>query len=231
MIAVVGSVRSNLRDPLPDSFVPLVQLGEHLALMIRVRVHEDGLAGDGAPWSPYKSKRKPPKRGDRFYWTKPGEPQPELHRLAAPTSGKHAGRAAYPSFAHWCEAMGIPRDRKRFKITGELENSIDVGGASATRVTLAYNKKLRSANYGRAKSGKAYTNQKVAQFAFRTERMSPMQPSPAELEFAAAFVRENVPLAILEDLRIAGIEERGLAGANRVIRRANRLMNGPEVRI
>lgn len=231
MIAIVGTVKSNFRDDIKANLVPLMELGTELAAMIRARVHEQGLAGDGAQWSAYASKRKPPKRGDRFYWTRPGEPQPELHRLAAPTTGKYAGRAAYPSYAHWCEAMGVPRDRKLFKITAELEESIGVTALSPARIEIAYNKKLRVARYGRAKSGKAYTNQKVAQFAFRTERMSPMQPSAAEIQFAADFVRERVPAGILKDLQAAEAESRGLQGANRVIRRANRLMTGAGVRV
>lgn len=239
MIAVVGRVKSNLRDDIKSGLIPLVQLGQQLGAMIAYRVHTEGIAADGAPWSPYKSKRKPPKRGDRFYWTKPGDPQPALHRITVGSRvsvrggvrGKYAGRAAYPSYSHWREAMGAPIDRKRFKITGELESSIESVGATPTRVEVAYNKKARAAKYGRAKSGKAYSNQKVAQFAFRSERMSPMQPSRSELEFAAAFVAEKVPQAILKDLRLAEMESRSLGGARRVVGRAERLLAGAGVKV
>lgn len=231
MIQIVGTVKSNLRDDVKANLVPLVQLGEQLADRIQRRVHDQGVAGDGAPWSSYKSKRKPPKRGDRFYWTRVGEPAPDLHRVIKCESGRFAGRSAYPSFAHWREAMGAPGDQKRFVLTAELRDSLAVTAGSPTRISIAYNGKMRVAKYGRAKSGKPYSNQKVAQFAFRTERMSPMEPTLEELEFAAAFVRENVPQQILRDLEFAGLEASALAGAKRVSSRVNRVITGAGVRV
>ena len=231
MIRIVGTVKSNLRDDIKTNILPVLRLGEELAVMIRTRVHEDGLAADGAPGSSYKSKRKPPVRGDRFYWTRVGEPAPPLHRVIQCTKGKFAGRSAYPPFAHWREAMGVTGDQKRFMLTGELRDSEGVNAGSATRVTIAYNSKLRRAKYGRAKSGKAYSNQKVAQFAFRTERMSPMQPSPAEIQFASDFLVREVPAGILKSLELAGLEASALAGAKRVNRRVNSLLTGGGVKV
>lgn len=153
-----------------------------------------------------------------------------MNRLVLATQGKYAGRAAYPSYLHWREAI-IASRTKLFVLTGELHDSIESVGKTPTRVEVAYSRKVRSATYGRAKSGKAYSNQKVAQFAFRTERMSPMQLSPAELEFAAAFVAEAVPKQVLEDLRFAGEEARSVAGARRVIGRTNRLLAGAGVKV
>lgn len=230
MIQIVGTVTSNLRDDVKANLVPLVQLGEELAAMIRKRVHEDGLAADGAPWSEYQAKRKPVGPGKRFYWTQVGDPAPEKNRLIVCTQGKYAGRSAYPSYLHWREAI-IASRTKLFVLTAELRDSTGVNAASATRVTIAYNSKIRRAKYGRAKSGKAYSNQKVAQFAFRTERMSPMQPSEAEVQFAAAFVAESVPRQLLKDLQFAGIEASALAGAKRVNSRVNRVITGAGVRV
>lgn len=228
---VTGTVVSNIRDPLPVPLVKLAELGRELAALMRKRIHDQGLAGDGAPWSPYKSKRKPPKRGDRFYWTRVGEPAPEMHRLAMATKGRYAGRSAYPSFAHWREAMGVSGDQKRFKLTGELEESLEPSMPRPAHLTIAYSNRLRRARYGRAKSGKPYTNQKVAQFAFRSERMSPMQPSAAEQAFVQEFVARQIPEQTLKDLRLSSIEDKALKTANRVQRRTNRLLSGAGVRV
>lgn len=231
MIRIVGTVKSNLRDDIKANLVPLVRLGEELATRMRDRIHTQGLAGDGAPWSSYKSKRKPPKRGDRFYWTKVGEPAPDKHRVSQATTGKYAGRSAYPSYAHWREAMGVTGDQKRFKLTAELEESLIVNATRPAVVTITYNGKMRRAKYGRAKSGKPYSNQKVAQFAFRTERMSPMVPTVDEVKFATDYLREHVPAQILKDVRAAGIEAAGRSRGNRVIGRANKLLTGAGVRV
>lgn len=229
MIRIVGTVKSNLRDDIKSNLVPIVRLGEELALQIQQRVHVAGLAGDGGAWSTYKAKRKPPGPGVRFYWTKIGEPAPDMHRIVTATQGKYAGRSAYPSYLHWRESMVAARP-KLFVLTGELRDSIEVVAPTPTRVEVRYNNKLRAAPYGRAKSGKPYSNQKVAQFAFRTERMSPMQLSPAELAYAQRFMQTEVPAQVLKDLRLAGLEVAAVAGANRVNRRVNSLLSGGGVR-
>ncbi|MFO0749137.1 MAG: hypothetical protein U1F43_26265 [Myxococcota bacterium] len=71
------------------------------------RVHEDGIAADGGTFSAYKDRRKPPRKGDRFYWSPVGAPQPERNRLAI-GKGKNAGRAAYASWEHYRDALGEP---------------------------------------------------------------------------------------------------------------------------
>lgn len=233
MIRIQGKVSSNIRDDVRLALLPLLELGERLAEEMRARIHEQGLAGDGQPWSSYKSKRKPPKRGDRFFWTKVGDAQPEKHRVMVGTQGKWAGRAAYPSYAHYREALGATDNpnAKRFVLTGELRDSLEVTASRPGLVTITYNGKLRQAPYGKAKSGKPFSNQKVAQFAFRTERMSPMVPTAAELERFRASLVEAVPAHLLKRLELASLEAKVTARTTSLTRRANRLLSGPGVRV
>lgn len=219
---ITGTIKSNLRDDIRANLIPLVKLGEEVAQDIQVRVHDEGLAADGSLWSAYKSKRKPPKSGDRFYWTRAGEPQPEQHRIVVGSSGKYAGRAAYPSYAHYREAMGADGDQKRFILTGELRDSLTVTATAPNKATVHYGKKPRVATYGRAKSGKSYTNEKVAQFAFRTERIGPMQPSPEELANIEQFLEREIPPQLLKNMSAAATQVK----STRIIGRANKLLKG-----
>lgn len=231
MIRLNYSISDNIRDDLGGELIPLLELSRDLAEQIRRRVHDEGLAGDGGPWSPYASKKKPPKRGDRFYWTRVGEPQPVLHRIQVARNGARSGRAAYPSYAHYREALGAVGNQKRFLLTGELRDSMVVMASRPSVVTITYPNRLRKAAYGRAKSGKPFSNQKVAQFAFRTERMSPMEPTDAEItEFSKRLV-DAVPPALLKQVQLAELEAKATRRARSLTRSANRLLSGAGIRV
>lgn len=116
-------------------------------------------------------------------------------------------------------------------LTGELRDSMVVQASRPSVVTITYPNRLRSATYGRAKNGKPYSNQKVAQFAFRTERMSPMEPSDAEIaEFSARLV-DAVPASLLKQIQLAELETKATRRARSLTRSANRLLSGAGIRV
>lgn len=224
IIRVEGTVSKFIRENLPADLYGLLALAEEAASMFRERVHVKGLAGDGRPWSPYVEKRKG-RPGDRFYWAKATDPAPEAGRIvrAGPGAGRYANRSAYASVAAWRRAVGHPRTNpKRYVMTGELRDSIKAHQARPTVATVSYSNRRRKGPFYRARSGKAFTNQKVAQFAFRAERMSPMQPSADEIERLTNLAAVALPARVLTKLQ----EAESLRQGQGRVRRAKRLLEG-----
>lgn len=228
LVDIEYRVAKGIRDPLPDVLVPMVEIAGDLIPQIRDRVHTQGLAGDGGPWSPYATRKKRNgERGSRFYWTPLGAPQPATGRLIVARQGKFAGRAAYPSVGHYLAAVGYPRNGpKSFVMTGELRDSMEVFVRSPGLASIQYNNKLRKSPFYRAKSGKAFTNAKVADFAFRMERMGPMELSAAEVESVEKSLEGKFTRAILDAQQLEDFAFKAERKAVSLERRAKRLFSG-----
>lgn len=220
IIRVRGSAVSFIRKNLPQDLLGLVQLATRAAEMIRQRVHIDGLAGDGRPWSDYKAVRKQPGRGDRFYWTGVGEPQPEAGRLSVARRGKYAGRAAYPSYLAWRRAMGLTGNQKLFVASGQMKDAFEVVSPRPTIATVQYNKMTRT---GMPAERSNWPNSLIARFAFRSERMSPMQLSAAELREVQELAAVAFESAALEQLQLAETEMRSTRARKRLSRAASKV--------
>lgn len=224
-VQIRGVVESAIREDLDRAVLPVGELVKELAHRIQARVHGEGLAADGQPWSSYKAQRKPGGPGARFFWSPSGSPAPATNRIVLAKQGKYMGRGAYADMGAWRVAIGQPLPtRKRFVMTGELSQSIDVTVPRVGTWTIQYNKQTRASPFFRSKSGKAYTNQKVAQFAFRTERMSPMQPSAEEVEWFQRELIARVPTTFLKTIELGAREARSSTNARRLVGRANRLL-------
>lgn len=226
-LVIDGQVISAIREDVDRASLPVLEVARELVDQLRDRVHVAGLAGDGAPWSDYRAKRRPPKKGDRFYWSPVGEATPPDGRFVLARQGPRAGRAAYADRAAYLAALGFPLPpRKRFVMTGELAASLHATQPKPTVVSILYARRGRRSKLFRSKTGAPYTNQKVAQFAFRTERMSPLVPSESERRWFLDQLAARVPATYLRTLQAAEGALRGVTAAKRLIGRANKLTTG-----
>lgn len=220
-------VTSGIREPVPDTFIPLRDIAVSAGAAIQQRVHEHGLAGDGSPWSGYKSRP-----GRWWFWAPAGAPQPdspERMRGHPVKTGPRTGQSAYRTYLGYLRARGIaPPGGKHFVLTGELMQSIEAVMQSGIVAYVQYNNQRRKSLYGRAKSGAAFTNQKVAQFAFRLERMSPMQLSPAELADVAKAVEDGFTSTMLRQEQLEDLGFQAQRRATSLERRARRLLRGAQ---
>lgn len=162
---------SRLVLQVPDELVPLREVIPDLVEQMRVRVHDRGLDADMQPWSRYVV--EPP--DGPLYWTSPGMPQPEKNRINRSRDGL---RAAYPSRSAYREAVGLPRPpNKRFVMTSALRNSLRDTYQGKNVAVISYPRTKHITPYGPAD----VTNARVASLLFARERLSPVEPSQAEL--------------------------------------------------
>lgn len=155
----------------PDELVPLREVIPDLLEQIRTRVHDRGLDADMQPWSRWVVEDP----DGPLYWTSPGMPQPEKGRINRSRDGM---RAAYASRSAYREAVGLPRPpNKRFVMTTALRNSLRDTYQGRTVAVISYPRTKHVSPYGSAN----VTNARVASLVFDRERLSPVEPSQAEL--------------------------------------------------
>lgn len=242
MIAFDVQVRTNnkLGAVAQKLVLPVVEIGQRLAVMIRQRVL-DGLDPNGKAWSPLGRQRMGTGRGQfgddtmmlagvskelrdtlgsnekRKWWVRPTEPHPPGF-LFKVTSGDFAGWAVYESYDDYLRASPNG-DRRDWYKTGEFWRSIGVRPQSASRVKVI-------ATGSRKVGGKRVQNRAIGYYAGRNEDFGVLTYSDTERAFAVDLLQRSVTEQYAIRLQQVQELDRLTSRAQSLNRRTSRLLGG-----
>ena len=187
MIALEIKWNSKLDQIQRNLALPILEVSQMLALDLYYRVQR-GLSATGT-FSALGS-RSSPSPGKGLFWVPPSRPQPAGYVTKA-TTGELAGWAGYRTYRAYTEALGSPP--RRFKLTGQLMNSMKVRVMGPGRVKIAfYGGHRKAAQAPGVKGGGATNASGIAWFASRDEADPMLMPSAAELTRVREYVREHL---------------------------------------
>ena len=228
MIAFDVQVRTNnkLGAAAQKLVMPVVEIGQRLAVMIRQRVL-DGFDPTGKAWSPLGRVRVGLGRGQqdadgeklRRWWVPPTEPQPPGWLFKVPlTAQKVPGWAVYEDYQTYLRASPNG-DRRDWYKTGQFWRSIGVRPQSASRVKVI-------ATGSRKVGGKRVQNRAIGYYAGRNEDFGVLTYSDAERAFAVDLLQRSVTEQYAIRLQQVQELDRLTSRAQSLNRRTSRLLGG-----